>query len=58
MKIIQGDFRTNSDIEILQELYDDIKLSIDLLPPNIPLVSVFGVLELLKQNLYLDNSDE
>jgi hypothetical protein len=55
MKVIHGDFRNQEDD--LQTLMDNIHLSIELLPDSTPLVSVIGVLEIVKANILsqLDN---
>jgi hypothetical protein len=55
MKVIHGDFHNQEDD--LQTLMDNIHLSIELLPDSTPLVSVIGVLEIVKANILsqLDN---
>ena len=57
MKVIEGNFR--SPVEDLQQLLVDIEQSISMLPLNTPIVSIIGVLEVVKVNLIsqLDNNE-
>jgi len=57
MEVIQGDFRP--PMEDLQGLLEDLTMIIDLMPPTTSIISIIGVLEILKMNLLLDlNTDE
>mgnify|MGYP000567738639 CR=1 FL=1 len=52
MEVIQGDFKP--PVEDLQALLEDLTMVIDLMPPTTSIISIIGVLEILKMNLIAD----
>jgi hypothetical protein len=56
MKVIEGNFRGSH--ASLRDLYDGIFELIDELPPETSIVSVVGILELIKLNLLEKTLDE
>jgi hypothetical protein len=52
MEVIQGEFR--SPQEDLQGLLEDLTLMIELALPTTNIISIIGVLEILKANLIAD----
>jgi hypothetical protein len=52
MEVIQGDFKP--PVEDLQALLEDLTMIIELMPPTTSIISIIGVLEILKMNLLMD----
>ena len=52
MEVIQGDFKP--PVEDLQALLEDLTLVIESMPPTTSIISIIGVLEILKMNLLMD----